>query len=228
MVKWIVSALAIGVATLSATGAGANSIVPGVYALHNHPGGRAGPPDYGLRLDELFDVSRRKDIWTFDFDAERASMNMFFDGTKMLIKGKALGALDAGSERDQSTSSMARIRAKYIVEQVPGDDDFFVPTANIVLARAKVKWLRTGDVFVLTPKERNGTAFRFGDEGDDRGHRGDSGLSGWGWFLVDGQDRRGAQDFKFTATVIPLPAPAFIGGLGLLGLLATRHRNRDR
>ena len=39
------------------------------YKLNDHPDGTAQPPGYGLRLDELVDITpRAKDIFTFSFN----------------------------------------------------------------------------------------------------------------------------------------------------------------
>ena len=49
---------------------------PGTYRLEDHPDGNAQPPGYGLRLDELIDVTDDHDIFTFSFDPDRPGVDM--------------------------------------------------------------------------------------------------------------------------------------------------------
>ena len=51
---------------LAAGAANAELVQPGTYRLHNHPDANQAPPQYGLRLDELIDVTDERDVVTFD------------------------------------------------------------------------------------------------------------------------------------------------------------------
>jgi len=49
---------------------------PGTYVLRNHPDNDLVPPQYGLRLDELFDLNPGQlDVFSFDFEAPGALMS---------------------------------------------------------------------------------------------------------------------------------------------------------
>ena len=61
-------------AALSAAEVHASLIVEGLYQLHNHPDGNQASPFYGLRLDELFQVTPGHDVFTFDFDHPDAAV----------------------------------------------------------------------------------------------------------------------------------------------------------
>ena len=47
--------------------------------LGNHPDGGSAPPFYGMRLDELFDVTGNLDRFTVDFEAPGALVMLDFD-----------------------------------------------------------------------------------------------------------------------------------------------------
>lgn len=209
----------------------AASITPGQYLLHNHPEGRAQPPKYGLRLDELFDVNvGKKDIFTFNFDRKKAEVLLDYDGTSIHIHGRAFGGLVKDGKYQKGSRSWVEIDMRYeLTSLVPGDDDIWVDETRNASDSGTLTWLKTGQVFELTNKTKPsaGHSFRFGDETDERGHRGADGLAGWGWLLVDGE-APGTQDFKFGATAIPLPAPALIGLCGLTAVIAGKRLRRSR
>ena len=70
---------------------------PGIYALRNHPDNHLTPPEYGMRLDELFDVNPATlDVFSFDFEADGAAMFLEYDGSSIHIFGTAFGGLDIG------------------------------------------------------------------------------------------------------------------------------------
>ena len=88
-------ALAVGVLVLGLSAAQGNAslIQPGQFLLHNHPDNYGVPPGYGLRLDELFDVTGGHDRFTFDFDHPAAEMWMDFGGASIHIYGIAFVGL---------------------------------------------------------------------------------------------------------------------------------------
>ncbi len=199
----------------------------GVYRLYNHPDGNAGPPAYGLRLDELFDVTPEHDRFTFDFDHPDSSVFMEYDGSTLRIFGVAFGGLDGGDQYDPdpALTSLVQLDFTYtVIGLVDGDDDLIVTTANFT-NHGTITWLDTGEVIDLYDRANaDGYTFRFGDEDDDRGHRGALDLSGWGWL-----DHHTAgshvysSDWLFTGTRMPGPS-----GLGILavGFLFARRRRR--
>ncbi len=172
----------------------------GRYRLMNHPDGNRADPLYGLRIDELFDVTSGNDVFTFSFDREDgAEMFLDFDGDTIRIHGTAVGGLDIGDSYDPAYTSTVLIDFTYTnIELAADDDDLKVnePSENT----GTIIWLATSDVFDLSDKADNtGCTFRFGNEDDDAGHRGLDGLSGWGWLDVAGQARGHAQDWLFKA-----------------------------
>lgn len=205
--------------------ASAATIDAGLYQLGNHPDGNAVPPPYGMRLDELVDVTGGHDIFTFDFEHASSNMSLVYDnvGDTITISGTSYGGRDiGGAYAADAYQGVYTVSFLYdvSVSQVPGDDDIQV-TANqqnfgtITLPDGTtVKDL--SDIFM------GGYSFRLGDEDDDLGHRGFPGISGWGWMDVDGVHVAN-MDWLFTATYIPEPATAMmllIGG----SLVAARRR----
>jgi hypothetical protein len=164
---------------------GLNSVIQvGTYQLCNHPDGTVRPPLYGLRLDELFDVSQGHDRFTFDFEAEGALMLLEFDGTSLRIHGTAFGGLDTGGSYDPEMSGLVEIDFTYpVVETAFGDDDLVV-LAPLGGSGSLVWMPGTEDevIFPLVEKaNEDGLAFRLGNETSDDGHRRHDGVSGWGW-----------------------------------------------
>ncbi len=225
-------ALAAGVLALGLSAAQGNAalIQPGQFLLHNHPDGNAAPPGYGLRLDELFDVTDDHDKFTFDFDHPDAKMWMDFDGASIHIYGIAFGGLDVGSQyaSDPALTSLVAIDFTYTTVALAfGDDDLIVTSPNFTNT-GTITWLDTGEVIDLFDRANSeGYTFRLGDEDTGTGHRGFPGISGWGWM-----DHHQAgthvysSDWLFTATQ-PIPGPSALVVLGA-GVLLARRRSRYR
>lgn len=86
---------------------------PGLYVLHNDPDNSQAPPPYGLRLDELINVTEEHDVFTFDFDAPGATMYLCYDGTTVRIYGTAYGGRDRGLVYDAAYSGWVWIDFLY-------------------------------------------------------------------------------------------------------------------
>ena len=222
------AALCAAVAGLATTTGevGAGLIQPGLYLLHNHPDGSLAPPSYGLRLDELFDVTPEDDHFTFDFDHPDADVFLEYDGTSIHIFGTAFGGLQAGDDYDPAYTSLVVFDFVYgSVGMAPGDDDLLVTTPNFT-DTGSITWLATGETFGLWNRNNDeGFSFRMGNEDDDLGHRGFPGISGWGWLdhtTPGGQ--RSPSDWIFTAEQLPGPPVLAVLGMGLLGCCPRRHR----
>ncbi|MEM7227374.1 MAG: hypothetical protein AAF432_01020 [Planctomycetota bacterium] len=211
--------------------ASAAEITPGVYALNNHPDGNASSPGYGLRLDELFDFTPdAKDIITFDFDREGATMRLEYDGSSVRIRGRAFGGLDVGSDysEDPTQTSWVTIDFTYFkVEPVAGDDDIKTVPDDFVNS-GSITWENTGEVIGLWDfSGDHDYTFRLGDGDSDNGHRGFDGISGWGWLDHGAPGTHVyASDWLFSATPIPVPPAALLGAAGILGLPITRRLRR--
>lgn len=212
----------------------AASITPGIYQLHNHPDGDANPPPYGMRLDELYNVSGGNDIFTLNFDHPQSNLTLVFDGVSTItITGVAFGGLDGGGAY-VNDNHLGLYQLDFVynigVGLAAGDDDLIViPGANMQ---------NFGSITALNPANptfgvaktlfdvRDGNySFRFGDEDNDAGHRGYAGISGWGWVGFNGNAHPGsADDFLFTAELIPEPASAMLVLMGLGAVVIRRRR----
>lgn len=206
----------------SASGA---MIETGLYQLHNHPDGTVNPPPYGLRLDELFDITPDHDDFTMDFDDPSSNVQMTYDGMTIHIFGTAFGGRDIGAVyAAEPTTGLYTFDFTYTVGVglVPGDDDLYVAApsgSNFGFIQPPV-----GPAISLTDTSVGGFTFRFGDEDDDLGHRGFPGLSGWGW-LTHHHESQGHivnSDWIFTAELVPTPGATMLGLVGLVGLRRRR------
>jgi hypothetical protein len=204
--------------------ASAVTIDAGLYQLGNHPDGNAVPPPYGMKLDELVNVTGGHDIFTFDFEHAQSNMTLLYNNVAetITITGEAYGGRDnGGGYFNDAYLGVYTVSFLYDVNVGPagGDDDIWV-TANeqnfgtITLPDGST-------VKDLADISAGGYSFRLGDEDDDAGHRGFAGISGWGWLSVDGV-HVADQDWLFTATYIPEPATCLLLAGG--GLLAVRRR----
>ncbi len=208
---------------------------PGLYRIHNHPNGAVRPPLYGLRLDELFNLSTMHDVWTFDFD--HAGSEMFIDYSldgmgvgAFHIYGTSYGGLDIGPIHHPFFNSFFDIDFTYEgVTLVPGDDDLWVtgpdfsnhgtirPVNDLQGVFQRNLYDFSGDF---------GYTFRLGDVNDDEGLRGYDGISGWGWMNYRaGPPIIHAVDWLFTVDPKPVPAPGAVA-LGVLGLFLVRTAGR--
>jgi len=211
--------------------ASAANIEPGFYTLSNHPDGSQRPPLYGLRLDELYNVTSGHDVFTFDFNHEDSSVQLIYDGSTIRIVGESFGGRDTGTAyaNDQYRGIYSFDFTYSIgVMGVPGDDDVWVNGPN----NANIGFIVTplGDTIRLEDERGNhGYSFRLGDENNDLGHRGHDGISGWGWLNhgPEGSAHVYASDWLFTATfsqLIPAPGTIVLSAMG--GLLVAGRRRK--
>jgi len=228
------------VVALSGASANAAAIQFGAtYGLNNHPDGNARPPQYGLRLDELWDVTGGNDIFTFDFDAADSAMFMSISaaGDEIRIFGTVLGGRDTGSSyANDQYLGLYDVDFTYStgVGLVPGDDDLQVvatmgsTNGGFITPLAVMDGgpsVGGGPIALGETPIGSGLTFRFGDEDNDNGHRGFDGFSGWGWISVNGDPMAGqANDWLFTADPEPIPEPATMSLLALGALTLLRRR----
>lgn len=227
---------AAAMAVVTGAPASAATILPGTYRLHNHPDGNQRPPLYGARFDELFNATSGHDVFTLDFDDLQSAVFLTVNAarTEIRIFGVAVGGRDTGSARaaDQYLGLYTLDFTYNVgVGLAPGDDDLRAATANHSnFGSITVPASAGGQTIALTDEAMGGYSFRLGDEDNDLGHRGFSGLSGWGWMSTVSPNgvpnaHIASTDWIFTATYeIPTPATAALMGLGTLVGLRRRRR----
>lgn len=194
-------------------------LAPGVYVLGNHPDGNQNPPLYGLRLDELVDVTPNHDVFSFDFNHAGSLVQLVVTPTTLQIVGNVYGGRDAGNAyaADQYQGFYyVNFLYNLGVQQVPSDDDIWVNTTNHVNFGSIT--LPNGNVQNLVDERgSNGFSLRLGNENNDLGHRGFAGVSGWGWIsyqTAGGAVHVTSSDWLFT--VVPTPGSAMLLGMGVL------------
>ncbi len=200
---------------------------PGSYVLADHPDGGLAPPTYGLRLDELMDVTAGHDKFTFSFD--HAESNMRLDVTEVgtdefeiHIYGTAFGGLVRNHAYDAFVTGVADIDFVYMIANtVPGDDDLIVTTPNFTNTGVITFLNTTIDLFDRANAEE--FTLRLGDE-DGTGHRDFDGISGWGW-LDHGTAGNHVDNSDWLFTVIPTPGS---GVLLSMALAIAVHGKRRR
>lgn len=198
------------------------------FRLHDHPRGEAVPPEYGLRLDDLFGPSSLP--VTFSFDDGGAAVSMAVDlATKMIhITGTVYGGVDGGNSYVAPELFQLDMLYKFGVvgEPVNGwDVQSMANTGSIT----RISDMRSWD---LTTKLNGfGNAFEFHP---DRFRLFPGDLPGVSWvgrgWLDTAKDPRPTRtrDFLFVATVVPLPTGTLVGGLGLALVGMTRIARRVR
>lgn len=199
----------------------------GVYKLGNHPDGSAQPPAYGLRLDELINVTAGHDVFTFNFEDPSSNMQLDWNGSTIHISGLAYGGLDTGGYYGN-----AAYRGLWAI-------DFLYDTGVSVLANNVTVFsnmVNSGIItslsglgsFNLLDKSDGSFAFKLGSENNGSGHRGYNGISGWGWLNHSGAglgNHVAASDWLFIATPVPEPETWALTAFGLALLGWTRRRN---
>ena len=197
--------------------------------LADHPDGNAGPPTYGLRLDELIPVTPGHDIFTFSFSHPSALVEIMVTEVSagefsIHIWGTAFGGRIVDNEYDPLLSGPAEIDFTYMLAHLAdGDDDLIVTTPNFMNSGSIMFNGSTIDLFDRANSE--GFSLRLGNEDDDQGHRGFDGISGWGW-LDHGEagTHFAASDWLFT--VVPTPGPTAL--MAIAAALFARARRRRR
>lgn len=220
-------ACALGLAMFAGV-ANAAMISSGTYRLHNHPDGNANPPPYGAKFQALYGSG--SGTYTMNFDAPGSAMFMDVNlgaGT-VHIYGTSLGGRDTGVAYDTAAPTYGFYSFSFTytgIVAVPSDDDIYFAVGPNHSNSGSIT-TPLGSTIDLTDEGMGGYSFRFGDENNDLGHRGFSGLSGWGWMshVINGvvQPHVADTDWLFIAELVPAPGALALVGLG--GLVATRRR----
>jgi len=192
----------------------AASVAPfGTYTLGNHCCGSAGGGTYGLRVDLL----EGKDPHTFSMDAsDGANVIMHIlnidnntDTAKIVISGTVVS---------NQTGFVYEIDFMYNEAELDTNGEWVVKGSNGGMGT--LKNTSDGMSFDLTGvADGSGDKFLLG-----LNHRGQDGISGWGWVGASGVPKTQWQDWLFTATPVPEPATLLLLGTALLGGAAFRKR----
>lgn len=237
-----------GIAPATAHGA---ILSTGLHRLHNAPAANdIEPPPYGARLDELYDATLGvPDDFTFDFDYTSPTFSalMLIDVQPttpgrytLTIAGKAWGGRDIGGvyANDQYRGEY-EFYFQYLVgvkDHYNGDDDIIVDPMDFTDAQgtANTGWVKTplGDTIPLADDKglpSPGFSLRIGDEDDDLGHDGETGISGWGW-LKHGSPLVNHPQSDWIFTVDPqiwVPTPGSLALCAVGAVVGVRRRRRD-
>lgn len=234
-------------ATLMPTAAQAASL-SGTYILGDHPDGNAAPPLYGLRLDGLL-TGNANHTYTFSFnpssdpnpaDMLNVGVELVYDAIAQTINisGTVFGGRDNGGGYASGQSGLWDLDFTYRNVQ-EGSDRLTANTGNGTIRSLDFAVTR-GDFNLVAYSGSNSNAFVF-----ERGHRGFTGLSGFGWLNhapTDGglggssNHHLVASDWLFTADPRlspgqPVPEPMTILGTGValgLGTLFQRQRSKRK
>ncbi len=209
------------------------------FNLGSHPKGQKVQPEYGLRLDGLFQ-NGNKPI-TFDFGDTRSDMKLDFDSVNNEIKiyGKAWGGTDTGSAYD-SNATLWDINFTYDanVSEISGPDagdyGYKVTAANSSNSGTISDGTNT---YNLNDKysDNFGFSFQFDNFTDHRlngtGLSGPETFTGHGWVMHNGHNSDLTSDWLFTGTAVPaVPEPSTYAMFGLAGVMLgfASYRSRNR
>ncbi len=226
--------LAIG---LCAEFANANVMGPGTYSLSNYPGGVSRSPFYGLRINELIDVTPGKlDVFTFDFDDPQSNMLLDFDGSTFHIHGTAFGGLNEGRGYTTDTAGLWNIDFTYGgVTTAAGETNLVVPVGqgpnsgtisflgnpqNNQVARL----LGPGPIALFDYAPATAYTFRLGDDTASDGRSvSQAGMVGSGWVTRSaGFTNATSFDWLFGVNPVPVPGAVFLALVGLVSAGAIR------
>jgi len=231
----------IGILTSVALGAAAANAAITEYKLFNHPDGTQRPPTYGLRLDELFNVTNNHDVFTFDFNHSSSDMRLHYNDNdtpgdlsddEVHIFGIVFGGLDAGSSYDPNYSGLWIVDFTYR-QNIVGRD----PMVEVNESLSNNGYIQStfgmgnNDPIGLWDEAGNhGYSFKFNNVDNHRlGGHGISGpqwFVGWGWLNHhDPNAHVYASDWLFVGQVVPEPA-SLLAVVAGLGALAARRRKK--
>lgn len=211
------------------------------YILFNHPDGSARPPKYGLRLDELFNITSNHDVFTFDFEHAASRMRLFYDDAdtpgdltddEVRIAGTVFGGLDRGSDYHPDYSGIWEVDFRYTENFVSGGTQIEIgPNSpnNTGFIRSTFGMGNNEPIPMWDEDGNHGFSFKFNNTDNHRlGGHGISGpewFVGWGWLNHhDPNVHVYSSDWLFTGKIVPEPGTVATLVAGLGALLARRSK----
>lgn len=210
------------------------------YNLSNHPDGNAAPPAYGLRLDELIDVTSGHDTFTFDMDHALSDVVLRYDdagttGTSsddsIRFFGNIYGGLDVGTSYDPANSGVWYLDFTYTKNITVSGTSLTVTAEDVANTGTitSLTGLNGGNPISLFDEDGgHGFSFKFNNVDDHRlsgGQQGQGIYVGWGWLSSHAPNQRiSANDWIMTGAPVPEPASMAVLGLGCLAFLRRRKR----
>lgn len=241
----LLGAAAIVASTVFASSAQAETLV---YQLFNHPDGNAAPPQYGLRLDNLFGGGNTVH---FSFDpADGASVFLTVTDSGGTITINIAGTVFGGHDNGGATYAAANagfwdLDFSYTL-YVAGDGTngwSVSPQSNTNQGSLTAldngggvgglwdfgasfdffEQVGTNNPFIFAPDDHRlltstGGSMDYPEAGDT--------FVGRGWLSYDssGSGVSDTQDWLFIGQLVPLPPAAWMAGIGLIGIAALRRR----
>jgi hypothetical protein len=175
----------------------------GCYEIHSQSGRQLAPPDYGLRIDNLFGPGSGS--YTFGFDLPGTGGSLCYDaaGGTVTISGVGFGGKDVGPGWDPSMISYVTLDFVYSGVYCSGNK-LIAPSSG--LAFGTLLWQASGDVVPLYGQANTNGEFAVLESGD------------WeGWIsLDDNSNTPGTQDWVLDLEPISEcpPDPACHGKIG--------------
>ena len=211
------------------------------YSLSNKAPGAQNPPDYGLRLDDLFGTSGSAGVWTFGFEGPGSNMMMDVNTAAQTVRihGTVVGGRDMGTVWESST--IARWEVDFLYDTnisvaadgywgVPGfSSGFNFGTLKLIdmMGNSGGGYFDSGDL-----NDTIGLTDHMG--GDFVASGGPNGLpyvSAWlshtGDFGNTQYFHTNYMDWGFSAERVPEPLSLVLLGMGLLGLGGTRRLKKS-
>ena len=234
----VIGAAAIVASTVFASSVQAETLV---YQLFNHPDGNAQPPQYGLRLDDLFGGGNTVHFSFDPADGASVFLTVTDSGGSITIdiQGTVFGGHDTGTAYSSSNSGLWDLDFSYTLNVSGNSATGWTVSPQSASNAGSITALDNGggagglwdSGYSFDFFEQTGTGNPFIFAPDD--HRllaypeaGDF-LVGRGWLSYDedyGTASPDTQDWLFIGQLIPLPPGVWMAGIGLIGVVTLRRR----